>query len=61
MQINKWNVSQNKSLVLPLTDEDKPKCFVCCKQFENIEQLKNHQESSHKEIFEKHEKDDAKN
>jgi cysteine synthase len=48
-------------LVLPLIGENKPKCFVCLDQFENMGELKNHQESSHKEIFEKYEKNNAKN
>jgi hypothetical protein len=46
-------------LVLPLIDEDKPKCFICYTQFENIEKLKIHQELEHKDIFEKFEKNDT--
>jgi len=47
--------------VLTLIDEDKPKCFVCLDQFENMKELKIHQESVHKEIFEKHEKNNTEN
>ncbi len=42
-------------LVLPLIDEDKPKCFICSDIFLNVEELKSHQESAHKEFFEKFE------
>ena len=43
-------------MVLPLVDEDKPKCYVCHDGFENIEQLREHQNSNHKEFFESIEK-----
>ncbi len=43
-------------MVLPLVDEDKPKCFLCNEGFENIEILQNHQKTIHKEFFEFHEK-----
>lgn len=42
-------------MVLPLIDEDKPKCFLCYKGFENIEQVHIHQKTIHKEFFEFHE------
>jgi hypothetical protein len=48
-------------LVLPLIDEDKPKCFICHKLFQNMEELKIHQESTHKEFFEKYEKEEVGN
>jgi hypothetical protein len=48
-------------LVLPLIDEDKPKCFICHKLFESMEKLKLHQESTHKEFFEKYEKNGVEN
>jgi quinol monooxygenase YgiN len=48
-------------LVLPLIDEDKPKCYICHKIFENIEELKTHQKSTHKEFFEKYEKNGVEN
>jgi hypothetical protein len=43
-------------MVLPLVDEDKPKCFVCCERFDNIEKLRIHQNLVHKDYFEFHEK-----
>ncbi len=43
-------------MVLPLVDEDNPKCFLCHKGFDDIEELKNHQQSTHKEFFEFHDK-----
>ena len=43
-------------MVLPLVDEDKPKCFLCHEGFENIEDLQNHQITIHKEFIDFHEK-----
>ncbi len=43
-------------MVLPFVDEDKPKCYLCHKGFKNIDELKKHQQSIHKEFFEFHEK-----
>ncbi|KAG2472572.1 MAG: hypothetical protein NPMRTH4_1920011 [Nitrosopumilales archaeon] len=43
-------------MVLPLVDEDKPKCYICHDGFKDIEELRNHQSSAHKEFFEFHEK-----
>jgi len=40
-------------LVLPLIDENKPKCFVCHTIFENMEELQKHQEMVHQEFFQK--------
>ena len=48
-------------LVLPLIDEDKPKCFICHKLFQNMEELKMHQDSTHKEFFEKYENEEVGN
>ena len=45
---------------MPLTDEDKPKCYLCHECFENIEQLRSHQNSTHKEFFESHEKENKR-
>ena len=42
-------------MVLPLIDETKPKCFLCHKMFDDIENLKKHQNTSHSEFFEFHE------
>jgi len=44
-------------MVLPLVDEDKPKCFLCHQGFENMEKLRSHQQSTHKDHFEFHEKE----
>lgn len=44
-------------MVLPLSDEDKPKCYLCHERFENIEKLRKHQETEHKNFFEFHRKD----
>ena len=44
-------------MVLPLIDENKPKCYLCHEQFEDMEKLKIHLESKHKEFFDKYEKD----
>jgi hypothetical protein len=43
-------------MVLPLVDEHKPKCYLCHEGFENIEGLREHQNSAHKEYFEENEK-----
>ena len=43
-------------MVLPLVDEAKPKCYVCHQGFENLEDLRIHQQSDHKDFFEYHEK-----
>ena len=48
------------NLVLPLIDETKPKCYLCHELFDNMDDLKKHQESKHKEFFDKYEKDDTK-
>jgi len=44
-------------MVLPLADEHKPKCYLCHEGFENIEKLREHQKTKHKEFLEVHEKD----
>ncbi len=44
-------------MVLPLVDEDKPKCYLCHDGFENIEELRVHQKTVHKDFFESHEKE----
>jgi len=41
-------------MVLPLVDEDKPKCYLCHEGFEGIEELRKHQQSVHKESSELH-------
>ena len=41
-------------MVLPLVNEDKPKCILCHEGFENMDDLRNHQKSKHKDYFEFH-------
>ena len=43
-------------MVLPLVDENKPKCYLCHDGFENLEKLMDHQNSEHKDFFESNEK-----
>ncbi|MDH3204158.1 MAG: C2H2-type zinc finger protein [Nitrosopumilus sp.] len=43
-------------MVLPLVDEHKPKCYMCHEGFENVEELRDHQKTKHKDLFESHEK-----
>jgi len=47
-------------MVMPLVDEDKPKCYLCHDGFENIEQLRDHQNTAHKEYFESHKKENKR-
>ena len=47
-------------MVLPLVDEHNPKCFLCHEGFSNIEDLKNHQHTVHKEYFEIHENNEKR-
>tara|TARA_B110000467_G_scaffold149497_1_gene156195 strand:- start:746 stop:919 length:174 start_codon:yes stop_codon:yes gene_type:complete len=43
-------------MVLPLVDENKPKCYLCHEGFENIEKLRKHQKIKHTDIIESDEK-----
>jgi hypothetical protein len=43
-------------MVLPLVDEHKPKCYLCHEGFENLEDLREHQKTKHKDFFESNEK-----
>jgi len=43
-------------MVLPLVDEHKPKCYLCHEGFENIEKLREHQNSKHMDFFKDNEK-----
>ncbi len=43
-------------MVLPLVDEEKPKCILCHQGFENLDELRDHHKTSHKEFFDFHEK-----
>jgi len=44
-------------MVMPLVDEDKPKCYLCHDGFENMKELREHQNSIHKDFFESHKKE----
>tara|TARA_B110000438_G_scaffold68329_1_gene68685 strand:+ start:64 stop:237 length:174 start_codon:yes stop_codon:yes gene_type:complete len=39
-------------MVLPLVDENNPKCYLCHEGFENIEKLREHQKIKHADIIE---------
>ncbi len=41
-------------MVLSMVDQHKPKCYLCNETFENIEELRKHQEVTHKEFIEFH-------
>ena len=43
-------------MVLPLVDEHKPKCYLCHEGFENVEELRAHQNSTHRDFLKKNEK-----
>ena len=43
-------------MVLPLVDEHKPKCYLCHEGFENLEELRDHQNTEHKDFFDSNEK-----
>ncbi len=45
------------NMVLPFVDEDKPKCYLCHQGFENMEKLRDHQQTVHKDYFGFHEKE----
>ncbi len=41
-------------MVLSIIDEHKPKCYLCHKTLETIEELKKHQEIEHADFFKYH-------
>ena len=43
-------------MVMPLVDEDKPKCYLCHEGFSSIKELRHHQDTVHKEFFDFHSK-----
>ena len=43
-------------MVLPLVDEHKPKCYLCHEGFEDIEKLREHQNTKHSEFLKSIEK-----
>ena len=44
-------------MVMPLVDETKPKCYLCHDSCENIEKLREHQNTIHKDFFESNKKE----
>ena len=43
-------------MVLTIVDEHKPKCYLCHEGFEDIETLREHLNTKHKEFLESNEK-----
>jgi hypothetical protein len=43
-----------KYMVLSMVDQHKPKCYLCSNVFENLDELRKHQEDYHKEFVEFH-------
>ncbi len=43
-------------MVLPLVDENKPKCYYCHELCDSIEKLREHQKLEHSEFLEHNEK-----
>jgi len=41
-------------MVLSMVDQHKPKCYLCSNVFENLEELRKHQENMHKDFVEFH-------
>jgi hypothetical protein len=41
-------------MVLSMADQHKPKCYLCSNVYENIEELRKHQEADHKDFVEFH-------
>ncbi len=39
-------------MVLPLADEDKPKCYVCHEGFADMQELAEHQKTRHRDSAE---------
>ncbi|MDE1829433.1 MAG: hypothetical protein KGI25_03825 [Thaumarchaeota archaeon] len=44
-------------MVLSMVDQHKPKCYLCSNVFENLDELRKHQELDHKEFFDQHKGD----
>ena len=42
---------KNRGMVLPLVDEDKPKCYLCHRGFSDIGKLREHQKGDHADHF----------
>lgn len=43
-------MQSKSSMVLPLVDEHKPKCYLCHAGFEDLDKLREHQNTDHKEL-----------
>lgn len=43
-------------MVLPLVDEDKPKCYICHAGFDDVSHLREHRKIEHPESSESNEK-----
>lgn len=41
-------------MVLSMVDQHKPKCYLCSSVFENLEELRRHQDEKHKDFVEFH-------
>ena len=52
--------SDYKTMVLSIVDQHKPKCYLCSNIFENIEELRKHQEIEHKDFVEFHKNRDER-
>ncbi len=48
-------------MVLPLVDEEKPKCILCHEGFDDLEKLRVHHKTAHGEFFDFHEKTAKRN
>ncbi|MGI0047746.1 MAG: hypothetical protein ACREBB_11260 [Nitrosotalea sp.] len=41
-------------MVLSMVDQHKPKCYICSSVFENLEELRKHQDMDHRDFVEFH-------
>ncbi|MFN3654575.1 MAG: hypothetical protein ACK4TO_04520 [Candidatus Nitrosotenuis sp.] len=55
-QIKKYPVATSRTMVMPLVDEYKPKCYLCNNVFDTIEKLREHQETDHGDYINFHKK-----
>lgn len=47
-------------MVLSMTDQHKPKCYLCSNVFPSLEELRIHQETAHKDFLEFHKERDER-
>lgn len=45
-----WERQLKQAMVMPLVDEDRPKCYLCHKMFANTDALRAHHKSEHAEV-----------